>query len=68
MVTTPSEVALLNDTDSFDTATVVIDRVPGLTSRTGKTRQLMVDRRLKGRAHTRPKGDPREIRDWTWTL
>ncbi|HLH71433.1 MAG TPA: hypothetical protein VKY90_21025 [Candidatus Dormibacteraeota bacterium] len=45
----------------------VIDRVPGLAGRAGHVRQLMADRRLAARAHTRLEGeDAPEIRNWTW--
>jgi len=58
---------MLNDLDRFHLVIDVIDRVRGLASRAGHVRQLMVDRRLQARAHTRAEGeDPPEIRDWTW--
>jgi xylulose-5-phosphate/fructose-6-phosphate phosphoketolase len=67
-VTTPFDMVMLNDLDRFHLVMDVIDRVPGLASRAGHVRQLMVDRRLQARAHTRAQGeDPPEIRDWTWT-
>ena len=66
-VTTPFDMVMLNDLDRFHLVIDVIDRVPGLASRAGHVRQLMVDRRLQARAHTRAEGeDPPEIRDWTW--
>jgi len=66
-VTTPFDMVMLNDLDRFHLVIDVIDRVPGLASRAGRVRQLMVDRRLQARAHTRAEGeDPPEIRDWTW--
>jgi xylulose-5-phosphate/fructose-6-phosphate phosphoketolase len=41
--------------------------VPGLASRAGHVRQLMRDRQLQCRAHTRREGeDAPEISDWTW--
>jgi xylulose-5-phosphate/fructose-6-phosphate phosphoketolase len=67
-VTTPFDMVMLNDLDRFHLVIDVIDRVPGLSARAGHVRQLMVDRRLQARAHTRAEGeDPPEIRDWTWT-
>jgi xylulose-5-phosphate/fructose-6-phosphate phosphoketolase len=67
-VTTPFDMVMLNDLDRFHLVMDVIDRVPGLTSRAGQLRQLMVDRRLQARAYTRAEGeDPAEIRDWSWT-
>jgi len=67
-VTTPFDMVMLNDLDRFHLVMDVIDRVPGLSSRAGDIRQLMVERRLQARAYTRAKGDdPPEIRDWNWT-
>jgi len=66
--TTPFDMVMLNDLDRFHLVMDVIDRVPGLASRAGHVRQLMVDRRLAARAYTREHGeDAPEIRDWTWT-
>ncbi len=65
--TTPFDMVMLNDLDRFHLVMDVIDRVPGLGSRAGHVRQLMVDRRLEARAYTRIDGqDDPEIRDWTW--
>jgi xylulose-5-phosphate/fructose-6-phosphate phosphoketolase len=59
---------MLNDIDRFHLVMDVIDRVPGLASRAGHVRQLMAERRLEARAHTRLAGeDAPEIRDWTWS-
>ena len=66
-VTTPFDIVMLNDLDRFHLAMDVIDRVPGLRSRAGPIRQLMIDRRVEARAYTREHGeDEPEIRDWTW--
>ena len=65
--TTPFDMVMLNDLDRFHLVMDVIDRVPGLASRAGHVRQLMVDRRAECRAYTRREGeDAHEIRDWTW--
>ena len=65
--TTPFDMVMLNDLDRFHLVMDVIDRVPGLASRAGHVRQLMVDRRLECRLHTREYGeDPPEIREWVW--
>jgi xylulose-5-phosphate/fructose-6-phosphate phosphoketolase len=67
-VTTPFDMAMLNDIDRFHLVMDAIDRVPGLTSRAGHVRQLMVDRRSEARAYTRQHGDDTpEIQDWAWT-
>ncbi|WP_031166133.1 phosphoketolase [Streptosporangium roseum] len=65
--TTPFDMVMLNDIDRFHLVMDVIDRVPGLGSKSAHLRQQMVDERLRVRAHTREYGeDPAEIRDWTW--
>jgi xylulose-5-phosphate/fructose-6-phosphate phosphoketolase len=65
--TTPFDMVMLNDLDRFHLVMDVIDRVPGMGSRAGHVRQLMIDRRLAARAHTRLEGeDEPEITDWTW--
>jgi len=67
-VTTPFDMVMLNDLDRFHLVIDVIDRVPGLASRAGHVRQVMVDRRAQARSYTRANGeDSSEIRDWTWT-
>ncbi len=66
--TTPFDMVMLNDLDRFHLVIDVIDRVPGLGSRAGHVRQLMVDKRIQARAYTRMEGeDAPEISDWTWT-
>ena len=65
--TTPFDMVMLNDVDRFHLVLDVIDRVPGLGSRAGHVRQLMVDKRIEARAYTRLEGeDAPEISDWTW--
>jgi xylulose-5-phosphate/fructose-6-phosphate phosphoketolase len=65
--TTPFDMVMLNDLDRFHLVMDVIDRVPGLASRAGHVRQMMVDRRVEARAYTREHGeDAPEIRDWAW--
>ncbi|HEX5014747.1 MAG TPA: phosphoketolase family protein [Candidatus Limnocylindrales bacterium] len=67
--TTPFDMVMLNDLDRFHLVMDVIDRVPGLASRAGHVRQLMVDKRLEARAYTRQEGeDMPEIRDWVWQV
>jgi xylulose-5-phosphate/fructose-6-phosphate phosphoketolase len=66
-VTTPFDMVMLNDLDRYHLVMDVIDQVPGLASRAGQVRQLMMDRRVQARAYTRAEGDDLpEIRDWTW--
>jgi xylulose-5-phosphate/fructose-6-phosphate phosphoketolase len=65
--TTPFDMVMLNDLDRYHLVLDVIDRVPGLASRAGHVRQLMVDKRLQARAYTRLEGeDAPEIANWTW--
>ncbi|HLI56294.1 MAG TPA: phosphoketolase family protein, partial [Actinomycetota bacterium] len=65
--TTPFDMVMLNNLDRFHLVADVIDRVPGLTSRAGKVRQEMVDRRRDARAYTRDHGeDPPAVSAWTW--
>jgi xylulose-5-phosphate/fructose-6-phosphate phosphoketolase len=65
--TTPFDMVMLNDLDRFHLVMDVIDRVPGLGSKAGHVRQLMVDRRLQARAYTRHVGeDSPDVSSWTW--
>jgi xylulose-5-phosphate/fructose-6-phosphate phosphoketolase len=65
--TTPFDMVMLNDLDRFHLVMDVIDRVPGLGPKAARVRQLLADRRVECRAHTREHGeDPPEISDWTW--
>ncbi|HET7225221.1 MAG TPA: phosphoketolase family protein [Candidatus Eisenbacteria bacterium] len=67
-VTTPFDMVMLNDLDRYHLVMDVIDRVPGLSSRAGALRQLMVDRRAEARAWTRQYGeDAPEVREWSWS-
>ena len=67
--TTPFDMVMLNDLDRFHLVIDVIDRVPGLASKAGHVRQLMVDKRLQARAYTRLEGeDAPEIANWAWPL
>jgi len=65
--TTPFDMVMLNDLDRFHLVIDVIDRVPGLGSRSAVLRQRMVDARLAARAYTREHGeDDPEIANWRW--
>jgi len=64
--TTPFDMVMLNDMDRYHLVMDVIDRVPGLGSRSAALRQRMVDERLRHRAYTREVGDdPPEVKDWS---
>jgi xylulose-5-phosphate/fructose-6-phosphate phosphoketolase len=65
--TTPFDMVMLNQLDRYHLVIDVIDRVPGLASRAGHVRQLMVDKRMEAQAYTRLEGeDLPEVADWTW--
>jgi xylulose-5-phosphate/fructose-6-phosphate phosphoketolase len=65
--TTPFDMVMLNDLDRFHLVIDVLDRVPGLGTRTAGLRQEMADLRLRARTWTREHGeDLPEVRDWTW--
>jgi xylulose-5-phosphate/fructose-6-phosphate phosphoketolase len=65
--TTPFDMVMLNDLDRFHLVMDVLDRVPGLGTRTAHLRQEMVDQRLRARMWTREHGDDTpEVRDWVW--
>jgi xylulose-5-phosphate/fructose-6-phosphate phosphoketolase len=65
--TTPFDMVMLNDLDRFHLVIDVLDRVPGLGTRTAGLRQEMADLRLRARMWTREHGeDLPEVRDWTW--
>jgi xylulose-5-phosphate/fructose-6-phosphate phosphoketolase len=65
--TTPFDMTIMNDLDRYHLVMDVIDRVPGLSSRAGRVRQLMDETRRKARRYTREVGDDMpEIRDWRW--
>ncbi len=65
--TTPFDMVMLNDLDRFHLVIDVIDRVPGLGSRTAHIRQRMEDERLRHRQYTRDHGqDAPDVTNWTW--
>jgi xylulose-5-phosphate/fructose-6-phosphate phosphoketolase len=67
--TTPFDMVMLNDLDRFHLVIDVIDRVPGLGSRAGHVRQLMVDKRIEARAYTRREGeDLPDVATWAWPV
>ena len=64
--TTPFDMVMLNHMDRYHLVIDVIDRVPGLGTRSATLRQDMVDERLRLRRYTREHGDDApEVRDWT---
>jgi xylulose-5-phosphate/fructose-6-phosphate phosphoketolase len=65
--TTPFDMLVLNDLDRYRLVIDVLDRVPGLGTRTALLRQQMQDLRARHHQWTREHGeDLPEVRDWTW--
>jgi xylulose-5-phosphate/fructose-6-phosphate phosphoketolase len=65
--TTPFDMVMLNDLDRFHLVMDVIDRVPGLGSKSAHVRQRMEDERLRHRQYTRDHGqDSPDILNWVW--
>ena len=66
--TTPFDMVMLNNLDRFHLVTDVLERVPGLGSRTSELHERMLDARIDARRYGREHGeDPPEIADWRWT-
>ncbi len=65
--TTPFDMAVLNDLDSFHLVGDVIDRVPGLGSRAAYAKQYLRDKLLDHKAYIEKHGeDMPEILNWKW--
>jgi xylulose-5-phosphate/fructose-6-phosphate phosphoketolase len=66
-ITTPFDMAVLNDLDRFHLVLDVITRVPGLAGRAQALQQEMHETLARHRAYIREHGqDMPEIRDWRW--
>ncbi|MVF23153.1 phosphoketolase family protein [Methylocaldum sp. BRCS4] len=67
-ITTPFDMAVLNDLDRFHLTGDVIDRLPQLEAKAGYVKQALRDTLIEHREYIRRYGeDLPEIRDWTWT-
>jgi xylulose-5-phosphate/fructose-6-phosphate phosphoketolase len=65
--TTPFDMVVLNDLDRFHLAADVIERVPTLGYRAAYLSQMLRDKLIEHKAHTRKFGDDMpEVRDWKW--
>jgi xylulose-5-phosphate/fructose-6-phosphate phosphoketolase len=66
-ITTPFDMAVLNDLDRFHLVADVIDRVPGLSARAAHVNQWVRDKLTEHRLYITEHGeDLPEIRDWRW--
>ncbi|MEO8185970.1 MAG: phosphoketolase family protein [Burkholderiaceae bacterium] len=65
--TTPFDMAVLNKIDRFNLVSDVINRVPGLASRSASLSQLIRDKLIEHRRYIEHYGDDMpEIRNWKW--
>jgi xylulose-5-phosphate/fructose-6-phosphate phosphoketolase len=68
-ITTPFDMAVLNDLDRFHLASDAIDRLPQLGSRAAYFKQLLSDRLIEHRQYIRRHGeDMPSVRNWRWPL
>jgi xylulose-5-phosphate/fructose-6-phosphate phosphoketolase len=68
-ITTPFDMAVLNDLDRFHLVGDVVDRLPGLSGRAAHIKQAMRDRLAAHREYIRRHGeDMPEIREWRWQV
>jgi xylulose-5-phosphate/fructose-6-phosphate phosphoketolase len=66
-ITTPFDMAVLNELDRFHLAGDAIDRVARLCDRAGHVKQLLRDRLVEHHNYIRAHGeDIPDIRDWRW--
>ncbi|TMB09148.1 MAG: phosphoketolase family protein, partial [Deltaproteobacteria bacterium] len=66
-ITTPFDMAVLNDLDRFHLVADVIDRVPGLAGRAVHVKQWIRDKLIEHRAYITEHGeDMPEIQNWRW--
>ena len=66
-ITTPFDMAVLNDLDRFHLVSDAIDRLPQLAGRAGYVKQALRDKLIEHREYIREHGeDLPEILDWRW--
>ena len=66
-ITTPFDMAVLNDLDRFHLVSDTIDRLPQLSSRAGYIKQEMREKLIEHREYIRTVGeDMPEILSWRW--
>jgi xylulose-5-phosphate/fructose-6-phosphate phosphoketolase len=67
-ITTPFDMAVLNDLDRFHLVGDVVDRLPQLGSRAAYVKQAMRDKLIEHKQYIRQYGeDMPEILDWQWS-
>jgi xylulose-5-phosphate/fructose-6-phosphate phosphoketolase len=67
-ITTPFDMAVLNDLDRFHLVADVADRVPALSAVAAYVKQAVRDKLIEHRRYITTYGeDLPEVRDWRWT-
>jgi len=68
-ITTPFDMAVLNDLDRFHLAADAVDRLPALGGRAAYVKQAVRDKLIDHRNYILENGeDMPEIRDWEWSV